>query len=289
MIDLHCHVLPGIDDGPETLADSLELCRAAVAAGTQTIVATPHVSWDWPGVTSQVVAEGVERVNDALRAEGIDLEVRTGAEIAMTRVGDLADEELVALRLGGGPYLLVECPYSPASAGFDGILHALVRARAPDRARPPRALPGVPARPRAASGLRRRRHADVDHRRVASPGASGATSSGSRGGCSTQGSSTTSPPTATAPALRRPPSIGPELEEAGFGESADWHARAVPLAILDGTPLPPAPPRRRRRRASAGCWAGSGELDDRDHDRRRARRPRSPPASRSRTATCRAR
>ncbi len=41
---------------------------------------------------------------------------------------------------------------------------------------------------------------------------------------------------------RRPPSIGPELEEAGFGESADWHARAVPLAILDGTPLPPAPP-----------------------------------------------
>jgi protein-tyrosine phosphatase len=42
--------------------------------------------------------------------------------------------------------------------------------------------------------------------------------------------------------MRRPPTIGPELEQAGFGDSADWHARAVPLAILEGTPLPPAPP-----------------------------------------------
>src|SRR5262245_55550591 len=107
------------------MADSLELCRAAVAAGTRTIVATPHVSWDWPAVTSSVVAEGTERVNEALRAEGIDLEVGPGAEIAMTRAADLSDAELVALRLGGGPYLLIECPYSPASAGFDGLLQSL--------------------------------------------------------------------------------------------------------------------------------------------------------------------
>src|SRR3954447_8304230 len=107
------------------MEDTLELCRAAVAAGTQTIVATPHVSWDWPGGTSQVVAEGTERVNEALRAEGLDLEVRPGAEIAMTRASDLSDEELVALRLGGGPYLLIECPYSPASAGFDTILFGI--------------------------------------------------------------------------------------------------------------------------------------------------------------------
>ena len=128
MIDLHCHVLPGVDDGPETLADSMELCRAAVAAGTRTIVATPHVSWEWPGVTVQVIAEGTARVNDALLAEGIDLEVRTGAEIAMTRAADLSDEELVALRLGGeagGTYLLIECPYTAASAGFDAIVASL--------------------------------------------------------------------------------------------------------------------------------------------------------------------
>lgn len=242
MIDLHCHVLPGIDDGPETLAESLELCRAAVAAGTKTIVATPHVSWDWPGVTSQVVAEGVDRVNDALRAEGIDLEVRTGAEIAMTRVGDLAEEELLALRLGGGPYLLVECPYSPASAGFDGVLqtitgrgHRIVLAhpeRCPAFLRNPAQLRGFVEAGMltsiTAGSYLGRFGRDVERfaRRLLDEGLVHDIASDGHGA-----------------GLRRPPSIGPELEEAGFGESADWHARAVPLAILDGTPLPPAPPR----------------------------------------------
>ncbi len=48
MIDLHCHVLPGIDDGPKTIEGSLELARMAGAAGIRTIVATPHVSLRYP-------------------------------------------------------------------------------------------------------------------------------------------------------------------------------------------------------------------------------------------------
>ena len=253
MIDLHCHVLPGVDDGPETMEDTLELCRAAVAAGTQTIVATPHVSWDWPGVTSQVVAEGTERVNEALRAEGLDLEVRPGAEIAMTRAGDLADEELVALRLGGGPYLLIECPYSPASAGFDGILQSLVeRGHQILLAHPERcpAFHREPARLEAfvdagmltsltAGAFVGRFGRDVERfaRRLLEQGLVHDIASDGHGAT-----------------MRRPPTIGPELEEAGFGERADWHARAVPLAILGGTPLPPAPepPSVERRRGLLG-------------------------------------
>jgi protein-tyrosine phosphatase len=241
VIDLHCHVLPGVDDGPETLADSLELCRAAVAAGTDTIVATPHVSWDWPGVTSHVIAEGVERVNDALHAEGIDLEVRPGAEIAMTRAGDLSDEELGALRLGGGPYLLIECPYSPASAGFDAILHSVAeRGHKIVLAHPERCPAFLRDQPRlqgfvdagmltslTAGAFAGRFGRDVGRfaRKLLEDGLVHDIASDGHGA-----------------GMRRPPSIGPELEEAGFGESADWHARAVPLAILDGTPLPPAPP-----------------------------------------------
>src|SRR3954469_5326684 len=99
------------------MEDSLALCRAAVAAGTTTSVATPRVSWDHPHVTARLVADGVARVNEALRSEAIDLEIRPGAEVAMTRAGDLDDDELVALPLGGGPCLLVECPYPPAAAG----------------------------------------------------------------------------------------------------------------------------------------------------------------------------
>jgi protein-tyrosine phosphatase len=42
MIDLHCHILPHLDDGPETLQETLEMCRMAVEDGITTIVATPH-------------------------------------------------------------------------------------------------------------------------------------------------------------------------------------------------------------------------------------------------------
>jgi protein-tyrosine phosphatase len=240
VIDLHCHVLPGVDDGPETLEDSIELCRAAVAAGTRTIVATPHVSWDWPGVTSNVIAEGVERVNDALRAEGIDLEVRPGAEIAMTRASDLSDDELEALRLGGGPYLLIECPCSPASAGFDGLLHAIAQRghrivlahpeRCPAFLRDQPLLQGfvdagmLTSLTAGAFAGRFGREVERFARRLLEDGLVHDIASDGHGA-----------------GMRRPPSIGPELEEAGFGDSADWHARAVPLAILDGTPLPPAP------------------------------------------------
>ena len=48
VIDLHCHVLPGIDDGPPTIEDALLLASAAAAAGTRTLVATSHVSWEYP-------------------------------------------------------------------------------------------------------------------------------------------------------------------------------------------------------------------------------------------------
>jgi protein-tyrosine phosphatase len=249
VIDLHCHVLPGVDDGPETMADSLELCRAAVAAGTRTIVATPHVSWDWPGVTSRVVAEGTERVNEALRTEGIDLEVRPGAEIAMARAGDLSDEELDALRLGGGPYLLIECPYSPASAGFDGILQSLSERGHRILLAHPERCPAFHREPAlleafveagmltslTAGAFVGRFGRDVERfsRRLLEHGLVHDIASDGHGA-----------------SMRRPPTIGPELEAAGFGERADWHARAVPLAILDGTPLPPAPdppPAERRR------------------------------------------
>ena len=95
MIDLHCHLLPGIDDGPETIEGSLELARAAVAAGTRMMVATPHVSWSYPN-DADTIGSRVDELSARLTAEGIALEVRAGAEIAMTRVADLAPAELLA-------------------------------------------------------------------------------------------------------------------------------------------------------------------------------------------------
>jgi protein-tyrosine phosphatase len=56
VIDLHCHVLPGIDDGPETIEGSLSLARVAGAAGTRTLVATPHVSVRYPNDAAAIRA-----------------------------------------------------------------------------------------------------------------------------------------------------------------------------------------------------------------------------------------
>ena len=242
MIDLHCHVLPGVDDGPQTLDETLALCRAAVAAGTRTVVATPHVSWDWPANTSHVIREGVERVRGALRNEAIELEVLPGAEIDMVRAADLPDEELTALRLGGGPFLLIECPFSPAAGGIEPLLTRLAE-------RGHRVVLAHPERSPAFHG-----HFELLRSLVAEHGVLTSVTASSFNG--RFGS------TVERFARRmlaedlvhdvasdshgagggRPPAIAAELEQAGFGERADWHGRAVPRAILDGTSLPPAPP-----------------------------------------------
>jgi protein-tyrosine phosphatase len=251
VIDLHCHVLAGIDDGPATFEDSLALCRAAAAAGTRTVVATPHVSWEWPGVTAQVVADGVARVNEALQSEGVDLEVRAGAEIATTRAADLDDDELVALRLGGGPYLLVECPFSPPAAGFGPIVHGLA-------ARGHRILLAHPERCPAFQRDREQLRSFVDAGMLTSITAGALVGRFGRAvkafafSLLEQGLVHDIASDGHGAGPRRPPSIAPELEEAGLGDRADWHARAVPLAILDGTALPPAPPPLQRPRGLLG-------------------------------------
>ena len=85
MIDLHSHVLYGIDDGPATIEGSVALARAAAAAGTRTLLATPHVSWHYPN-DAATITPLVAAVNERLAGEQVDLMVLGGAEIAMTRL-----------------------------------------------------------------------------------------------------------------------------------------------------------------------------------------------------------
>ena len=101
MIDLHSHILPGLDDGPATLEGSLELARAAVDAGTRTILATPHINDD-ARIDAARVAAGLEVLRPALAEAEIPLEVLPGGEIAIWRLTDLDDDALRSLALGGG-------------------------------------------------------------------------------------------------------------------------------------------------------------------------------------------
>ncbi len=65
MIDLHHHLLPGLDDGPATMDEALAMCRRAVEAGIATVVATPHMLDGVFGVTAGQVREGVEQLKKA--------------------------------------------------------------------------------------------------------------------------------------------------------------------------------------------------------------------------------
>jgi protein-tyrosine phosphatase len=125
-IDLHSHILPGVDDGPPTLSGSLELARTAVAAGTGQIVATPHINEDH-FISPLEVPAAVSALGERLAAARIDLVVRAGGEIAMPRLLDLQDDELDSLGLGGGPYLLLESPFGIAVGAFEPLVHDVLR------------------------------------------------------------------------------------------------------------------------------------------------------------------
>jgi protein-tyrosine phosphatase len=111
LIDLHSHVLPGVDDGAATLDESLAILRAAASDGIERIAATPHVRDDYPTAPEEM-ERLVAEVAAAAGADGLDIEVLPGGELALDRIPRLDDETLARFGLGGNPrLLLLECPY----------------------------------------------------------------------------------------------------------------------------------------------------------------------------------
>jgi protein-tyrosine phosphatase len=111
MIDLHAHLLPGIDDGPPDLPAALALAAAAVRDGTRVMAATPHIGFTH-GVAPSELAVRVAQLRAALATEGIPLEVVQGGEVAPDRALELSDAELAAVALGASRCVLLECPFT---------------------------------------------------------------------------------------------------------------------------------------------------------------------------------
>ncbi len=143
-VELHFHLLPGVDDGPASIGESVALATAAVADGTRTVVATPHVHPQHivdPGEISARVAELVER----LRRERIPLRVLPGGELAHDMVGRLSDRALETIAQGppGRRWLLLEAPFDGLDARFTDSADELRRrgfavlVAHPERSEPP--------------------------------------------------------------------------------------------------------------------------------------------------------
>lgn len=125
MIDLHCHILPGIDDGALDLADSLAMGRVAADDGIETIAATPHIRHDHD-VRIPELADRVDEVNDELTANEVPVSVVTGGEVAETALEGLDEAELRAVTLGGGGWILLEPRPGPLG---DSLLAAVTDLR----------------------------------------------------------------------------------------------------------------------------------------------------------------
>ena len=118
-VEVHFHALCGVDDGPVTLADSVELVRRAAAQGTETVVATPHVRTDF--VTDVLgLGERVEELRAALRAACVPIDLRRGAELGHDMVCRLSQRELESIAQGprGARWLLVESPFEGIGEEF---------------------------------------------------------------------------------------------------------------------------------------------------------------------------
>ncbi len=114
MIDLHCHILPAVDDGARDLGDSVAMARQADEDGIEAVCATPHIRHDHD-VRIEEIAGRVEALNGRLGEEGIGVTVLQGGEVAETAVETLSAEELERVCLGGGGWILLEPAPGPLS------------------------------------------------------------------------------------------------------------------------------------------------------------------------------
>ena len=112
MIDLHSHVLPGLDDGAADLVAAVEMARSMAADGVTVVCATPHVRDDFP-TSAEAMEAALAVVRAAVADECVAIEVRGGGEIALERLPTLDAGARARFGLGGNAaLLLLETPYS---------------------------------------------------------------------------------------------------------------------------------------------------------------------------------
>ena len=128
MIDIHCHILPGIDDGPASIDESLDMCRIAAADGIRTIVATPHFKPGTYQPSSNEVIEKGKQLQKAVKQEGIGISILLGADVTVTPELPqyLASIEHITINRTKR-YFLAEFPHDSVPPKWDSFLLAIKR------------------------------------------------------------------------------------------------------------------------------------------------------------------
>ncbi|MFH1058785.1 MAG: CpsB/CapC family capsule biosynthesis tyrosine phosphatase [Pseudomonadota bacterium] len=126
MIDLHCHILPRIDDGPQSWEDTLAMARMAAKDGITDLVATPHFGKVFYQQGLDAIRKAVHQLGQRLREEGVALRVYPGGDVAL-------DSDLQAWAAAGqlptiadnGRYFLLEPPEGLSLSGIEQMIFEL--------------------------------------------------------------------------------------------------------------------------------------------------------------------
>jgi len=124
MIDIHSHILPGLDDGPQTMEESIRMCRIAYQDGIRTIVATPHTLNGVYQNGKSIILSKVDELNDALNnselkldsairnpQSEIDLRILPGSDVHLCETTLQQVDQGEAVTIGdGGKYIMIEFP-----------------------------------------------------------------------------------------------------------------------------------------------------------------------------------
>lgn len=143
MIDIHCHILPDVDDGSKNLEQSIEMVRMEHSGGTKAFIVTPHVIEKKDYERVEGFAAIMEQLQATLNSEGIDVTLYPGGEIYPMRhllVG--VDAKKPVTLAGKGRHMLLDLPMGALPNDFEGILYELqIRGITPILAHPERCGP----------------------------------------------------------------------------------------------------------------------------------------------------
>ena len=123
-VDLHCHLLWGIDDGAKTEADALEMARALFALGYRHVACSPHAREEYPSFDRALCEARRAEAQALLDREGIALRLHENAENVLD-AGLLSRQEKLRRTVGGKSFVLAEAPYMAALPQLSEIVFRL--------------------------------------------------------------------------------------------------------------------------------------------------------------------
>lgn len=126
MLDLHSHILPGVDDGAETIEEAVAIAREAERQGIRGIVATPHYLEEGFQLSPEETDKRVKELQHFLKNEGISITVYPGAEVFITPdLGKSVSGGFIPT-LNHSKYILIELPFNTLPGYTDEVLYDLL-------------------------------------------------------------------------------------------------------------------------------------------------------------------